>query len=236
MALPARVNNSDVFAPPVVKRSALKDRPRDVEFAWLREHAREYPGQWLAVDGATLVGAAPRFKDLLASLSPAEREHGPLFHYVDADWLVLLRDDGSLFMSSRAPYLDAPPGVSGRDAKIFIRIAVGTPGFLVTAMLDSGSTYSVLNEDVAEAIGAFEDAHAPSIEMGTRRGVLRGRLVRRPISLLADEGDGLEVEATFWVSREWKYGHFLGYAGLLQRVRFGLDPQTNQSHFGPIEA
>jgi hypothetical protein len=85
MALPARADNSDVFAPAVVRRSTLKDRPRDVEFAWLREHAREHSGQWLAVDGATLLGAAPRLKDLLATLTPAEREHNPLFHYVDAD-------------------------------------------------------------------------------------------------------------------------------------------------------
>jgi hypothetical protein len=124
---------------------------------------------------------------------------------------VLLRDDGSPFTTGSAKYLDLLPGAQRRDAKVYVRIAVGAPSLFVTAMLDSGSTYSVLIEDVAKALGAFEDAHAPSIEM----------LVRRRISLLADEGDALEVDATFWVSREWKYGHFLGYAGLLQRIRFG---------------
>jgi len=117
-----------------------------------------------------------------------------------------------------------------------VRIAVGVPDFVTTAMLDTGSTYSVLDADVAEQFGAFEETDAPSIEMGTRRGVLRGRLIRRPIWLLAETGESLEVEATFWVSPEWRQGHFLGYAGLLQRIRFGLDPQANQVYFGLIEA
>jgi len=101
-------------------------------------------------------------------------------------------------------------------------------------MLDSGSTYSVLDADVAEELGAFADTEAPSVIMGTRRGTLAGRLVRRPLWLLADEGDSLEIDSTFWVSSEWRYGHFLGYAGFLQRIRFGLDPQFNRLHFGPL--
>lgn len=101
-------------------------------------------------------------------------------------------------------------------------------------MLDTGSTFSVLDADLAEEIGAFDEADAPRVEMGTRHGVFGGRLVRRPVWLLAEEGDSLEVDATFWVSSAWRYGHFLGYGGFLQRIRFALDPDANQFYFGSI--
>jgi hypothetical protein len=68
-----------------VKAVPLQDRPRHAEFAWLREHAREHAGQWVALDGTTLLGTADRLKDLLARITPAERARNPLFHRVDVD-------------------------------------------------------------------------------------------------------------------------------------------------------
>ena len=147
---------------------------------------------------------------------------------------MLTHRDGSAFTASQATYLDVLPGRSGRDAKIYVRVAVGAPDFVTLAMLDTGSTYSVLDADLAEELGAFAETEAPSVMMGTRSGTLSGRLVRRPLWLLADEGESLEIDATFWVSSEWRHGHFLGYAGFLQRIRFGLDPQLNRFHFGPL--
>ena len=85
MAQPARVRQADVFAPPRVKSVPVTDRPRDAEFAWLRAHAQEYVGQWVALDGANLLGAAPGLKDLLARMTPADRALKPLFHRVDTD-------------------------------------------------------------------------------------------------------------------------------------------------------
>jgi len=146
---------------------------------------------------------------------------------------VLRRSDGTSFAASRARYLEAAPGqLTRRDAKGYVRIAVGSPTFTTTAMLDTGSTYSVLDADVAEEWGAFDEADAPTVELATRHGLLRGCLVRRQVQLLADEGESLEVDTTFWVSRDWQGGHFLGYAGFLQRIRFALDPLTNSLHFG----
>lgn len=147
---------------------------------------------------------------------------------------MLRRADGSAFARSRARYLDALPGrLTRRDAKVYVRIAVGEPSLTTTAMLDTGSTYSVLDADFAEQLGAFQDAGAPAVDMATRHGLLRGNLVRRRVWLLAEEGESLEVDATFWVSPTWHYGHFLGYAGFPQRIRFAIDPEVNQFHFGP---
>jgi hypothetical protein len=81
----ARTVKADVFAPPVVKSSPLQDCTRDEEFAWLRDHAQDYGGQWVVLDGARLLACGPRLEDILRKLSSSERERDPLFHWVDTD-------------------------------------------------------------------------------------------------------------------------------------------------------
>ena len=85
MALPARADQADVFATARVKAIPVVDHPRENELGWLREHAKEYAGQWVALDGAKLLGAATRLQDLLAQIAAPDRARKPLFHRVDAD-------------------------------------------------------------------------------------------------------------------------------------------------------
>lgn len=62
-----------------------------------------------------------------------------------------------------------------------------------------------------------------------------GRLVRCSVTLVADEGDDLVVEATWFVpddsDRHWNHPSFLGYHGSLQRLRFAVDPPSNRMWF-----
>jgi len=81
----ARTEKPDVFAPPVVKPVPIQDRARDAEYAWLREHAQEYRGQWVVLDGSELVASGPRLRDVRQQLTAADRERDPLFHWVDTD-------------------------------------------------------------------------------------------------------------------------------------------------------
>lgn len=85
MSQAARAIRVDVAAPPRVKAVPVVDRPRAAEFAWLREHAPEYAGQWVALDGACLLAAAAKLSDLLQQLGPHERQRDLLFHRVDAE-------------------------------------------------------------------------------------------------------------------------------------------------------
>jgi hypothetical protein len=103
------------------------------------------------------------------------------------------------------------------------------------AMVDTGAAYSVLDADVADELGAFDDAGVPEIELSTRHGPLRGRLVRREMWIIAEEGPTLGVEATFWVSSDWTFGHVLGYSGLLERIRFAVDPLVSRFYFGAVD-
>jgi hypothetical protein len=56
-----------------------------------------------------------------------------------------------------------------------------------------------------------------------------------PLKIVADEGDSLELEATFFVSPDWQGGTFLGYSGLIDRLRIGLDCPRNLFYFGESE-
>jgi hypothetical protein len=40
------------------------------------------------------------------------------------------------------------------------------------------------------------------------------------------------VDATIFVSPDWHGPNFIGYQGLLQRIRFAVDPETNLFYFG----
>jgi len=64
---------------------------------------------------------------------------------------------------------------------------------------------------------------------------VEGRLERTAVSILADEGDSLDIEATAFVSPDWKDVTFLGYSGLLERIRFAIDPRENLFYFGAAQ-
>lgn len=68
--------------------------------------------------------------------------------------------------------------------------------------------------------------------ISTRLGTIGGQLIRLPLTLIAEEGASLGVDATFFVSRQWRGPTFLGYTGLLDRLRKGLDPLANMFYFG----
>ncbi|OQW31464.1 MAG: hypothetical protein A4E20_03975 [Nitrospira sp. SG-bin2] len=67
--------------------------------------------------------------------------------------------------------------------------------------------------------------------MSTRIGSIRGTIHRIQITLLANEGESLDVDSTFFVPEKWR-GNIIGYMGCLQRIRFAVDPSKNTFHFG----
>jgi hypothetical protein len=60
---------SQVLAPPVATMRPVEPRPsHDREHQWLQEHARHYPGCWLAVLGEQLIAADPSFSVVLRAV------------------------------------------------------------------------------------------------------------------------------------------------------------------------
>jgi hypothetical protein len=144
---------------------------------------------------------------------------------------MLRRPNGAEFTTGRSRYSDHTPASEEPTAKIFVKIKVGALVGPILAQLDTGAAWSILNTEVAEAMSLLGGAGEPT-RVRTSRGPVDGRLERTSLEIVADEGDALSVEATVLVSPDWQGDNFLGYAGLLQNIRFAVDPSDNSFHFG----
>ncbi|MGH7845163.1 MAG: hypothetical protein ACREQW_08345 [Candidatus Binatia bacterium] len=139
--------------------------------------------------------------------------------------------DGASFATGRARFLDEDASALEGTAKIFVKIEPSNLGFPVLAQLDTGSPWSILKPEIAEAMQLTTEEGEPE-RLITRLGRIDGQLKRTNITLLADDGNSVELEATVFIPTEWTAGNFLGYGGLLERIRFAVDPQENFFYFG----
>jgi predicted aspartyl protease len=143
---------------------------------------------------------------------------------------------GSLdFSCGRSLFRDALTEAPEPTAKIFVKINLegrhASDGLY--AQLDTGAAWSVLDPVVADGLGLL-DLDGPRIRLDTRYGRLEGTLERLLVTFLADDGIALDKYGTFFISPDWPPGRtFLGYSGLLDGMRFAVDPQVNHFYFGP---
>jgi hypothetical protein len=93
-----------------------------------------------------------------------------------------------------------------------------------SALLDTGAQWSVIGGDLARHMAP--GAAGPTLRMATRQGLILGTLERVSLHLLAEPGCGTDllVDATILLAPEWQGPIVLGMRGLLERVRFELDP------------
>jgi len=70
-----------VLAPPKVATAKTTDVDRGPEYQWLKDHEREFQGQWVAVDGGQLLLAASSLKKLLEGLRGLKLTRPPLIHH-----------------------------------------------------------------------------------------------------------------------------------------------------------
>lgn len=146
---------------------------------------------------------------------------------------MLVRLDGTEFACGRSAFLDSSPGSPERTPKIFVKIQAESIDGAILAQLDTGAAWSVLNAEIAEALSLLGRKGEPA-ELSTRLGKFKGHLERTSLTIVADDGESVSVQATVWVSSEWPGGTFLGYGGLLERIRFAVDPNDNSFYFGPM--
>lgn len=124
-----------------------------------------------------------------------------------------------------ADYIEGPH-------EIFVAIECLVGDFSLNALLDTGSQRCVLPARIAVAIEEVAAADGLVERMSTRFGSITGRLLRLPLALVAEDGETLDVDATWFVSAEWPGPAIVGWKGCLERVRFALDPTREQFYFG----
>jgi hypothetical protein len=147
----------------------------------------------------------------------------------------MLKLGADAFTQGFSRFSDRRPGVSEPTAKIFVKVRFTTLDFPTLAQLDTGCAWSILDPETAALIGASGKDFGEPIRLSTRLGTREGPLVKVPLTLVADEGEPLEVEGTFFVPADWPAGEvFLGYSGLLDSLRLALDPGFNRFYFGPL--
>ena len=145
----------------------------------------------------------------------------------------MLKLDAELFTSGRSRFSDRVPGSLDPTAKVYVKIKLGGLERTLLAQLDTGAAWSVLESDVAAELGLLNRVDEEKKRLLTPLGMREGHLVRLPFALVADEGDSLHTEGVFFVCGDWPLDlTFLGYSGLLDRIRFALDPQANHFYFG----
>ncbi len=101
-------------------------------------------------------------------------------------------------------------------------------------MVDTAAPWCIFDSEVGEMLQEHFEPVSREVSLSTRLGLFRGSLYRAPLAFPATTGGPFEVESTVFVSPNWPGGNFLGYEGLLQRIRFAVDPESNLFYFGQI--
>jgi hypothetical protein len=139
---------------------------------------------------------------------------------------------GNRFVQGRAKFADHIPELVEPTAKVYVRVQFADLPEGPLVQLDTGAAWSILAPQVARRLGVSEQI-GERIKLSTRFGTYEGYLVRLPITFVADEGQSLETDGTFFICSDWPLDlTFLGYSGLLDSIRFALDPQANHFYFG----
>jgi hypothetical protein len=106
----------------------------------------------------------------------------------------------------------------------------------VLSLLDTGAEWGIFPADLADTLGYDPQAEGVPTVLDTRLGRYQGYLLRIPIFIPAEEGDGLDIELTWVVVPGWPGPPVMGWGGCLERLRFALDPTRGEEcfYFGPI--
>jgi hypothetical protein len=135
-----------------------------------------------------------------------------------------------------APYLDRSPEVPPTDPRIYLEVQPGTLPCPVLALVDTAAPWCIFTPAIGKILReSFEPESKSDVRLSTRLGWYWGRLYRGPLTFPVLEGEPMEIDATVFLSAEWPGDNFLGYEGLLQRMRFAIDPRVNRFYFGHLE-
>jgi hypothetical protein len=107
---------------------------------------------------------------------------------------------------------------------IGVRCRVGELEYDEEALLDTGCPWSVLSSDLVRDLKEVFASPMHTITMLTRHGRFCGPLCRIPISLVADQGQNLQVDATAAFLPDWPGPTILGFHGFIERIRLAFDP------------
>lgn len=152
---------------------------------------------------------------------------------------MLLRfDNGDPYATGATPYGYGPATNQEITPRIIITVSIND--FKTSAFVDTGGIF-IITPEVALHLGLDAKTGISTPNLGWRGSSLPGVLHRVSLTLQADEGHPLTIEATAFVPQLSPYdswpGDFpciLGMSGCLERLRFAVDPFTDTFYFGEL--
>ena len=146
--------------------------------------------------------------------------------------------DGQRFATGATSYHYRPATAHETTPRIILHVEI--EGILTEAMLDTGGVYLVCHPHLVTLMDLdAADATSGPQSLLFRGVVIHGRLHRLQLTILPDDGEPLDIQATAFVpepGEEESWGDvpsILGLYGCLERLRFAVDPTTEMFYFGP---
>lgn len=144
--------------------------------------------------------------------------------------------DGKPFTTGSQPYTFRPATDTDSSKRIIIEVEI--QGRRTHAMLDTGGPYIVCNPSMAQWLGLDPAAALEPKNLLIRGMKIRGWLHRLDLTLRAEEGYELIIDATAFVpsveEEQWPgLPNIIGLEGCLERVRFAFDTSDETFYFGP---
>jgi len=136
--------------------------------------------------------------------------------------------------SGAASYYDIAPGRPVDDPRIHIRLKISEDRPEILAMVDTAAPWCILEPSLAGTAKDSLESLSGIAAIDSRPGPFPGKLYRGAVTVVAEEGETLTVDTTFFLARDWPGGNIVGYQGFLERFRFGVDPALNRFFFSSL--
>jgi hypothetical protein len=148
--------------------------------------------------------------------------------------MLLLFPGGEPFATSGQPYLSRPLGPGDPSNRLIVQIEIA--GLTASAVVDTGAPYLVLDPIVALAAGISSNTALSGMTISVRGHRTAGFLHRIDVTIRAERGTEISVDATAFVPElgagVWDLPSFIGWTGCLERFRFAIDPLDETFYFG----
>jgi predicted aspartyl protease len=148
--------------------------------------------------------------------------------------MLLTLPGGESFATGAQTYKSRPAANTDRSNRLFVEIKM--EGFRTTAVIDTGTPYMICEPSLAEAAGLTRRSAISSEKLLVRGVLIRGMIHRMNLTITAQEGDEIVLDATVFVPEvdeaAWNLPSFLGWDGCLERLRVAIDPSNDTFYFG----
>lgn len=102
------------------------------------------------------------------------------------------------------------------------------------ALFDTGSDITIMSRRWALACGIIPFSKKPTKPLQSRLGKHMGEFLPVRFTLIETEGQPLAWEGEAWFSETWDGPSIIGWRGVLNHLRFHLDPGSSTAHFDLI--